>query len=47
MQTGEAPATLLATKVGSKVSRPLCPYPSVAHYRGAGDPDAAANFECR
>ena len=47
VQTGEAPATLLATKVGSKVSRPLCPYPSVAHYRGAGDPDAAASFECR
>lgn len=28
-------------------SRPLCPYPSHAHYTGAGDPEDAASFECR
>ena len=28
-------------------SRPLCPYPSHAHYRGAGDVDDASSFECR
>ncbi len=28
-------------------SRPLCPYPSYAHYTGAGNPADAANFECR
>jgi feruloyl esterase len=28
-------------------SRPLCPYPSHAHYKGAGDPEDAASFECR
>ncbi len=28
-------------------SRPLCAYPQHAHYRGQGDPEDAANFECR
>jgi feruloyl esterase len=28
-------------------SRPLCPYPSHAHYKGAGDVEDAASFECR
>jgi feruloyl esterase len=28
------------------VTRPLCPYPSVARYEG-GDPDSAASFACR
>lgn len=28
-------------------SRPLCPYPSHAHYRGTGDAEDAAAFECR
>jgi feruloyl esterase len=28
-------------------SRPLCPYPSHAHYKGTGDPEDAASFECR
>jgi feruloyl esterase len=28
-------------------SRPLCPYPSHARYKGAGDPEDAASFECR
>ena len=28
-------------------SRPLCPYPSHAHYKGAGDVDDASSFECR
>lgn len=28
------------------LSRPLCPYPSVATYRG-GDPDAASSFDCK
>jgi Tannase and feruloyl esterase len=28
-------------------SRPLCPYPSHAHYKGEGDPEDAASFECR
>jgi feruloyl esterase len=28
-------------------SRPLCPYPEVAVYKGAGSTDDAANFACR
>ena len=28
-------------------SRPLCPYPSHAHYKGTGDVEDAASFECR
>jgi len=28
-------------------SRPLCPYPAEARYRGQGDPEAAESFECR
>ena len=27
--------------------RPLCPYPQVAVYKGQGDTNDAANFECR
>ena len=28
-------------------SRPLCAYPLHAHYKGQGNPEDAANFECR
>jgi feruloyl esterase len=28
-------------------TRPLCPYPGVARYRGSGDPESADSFECR
>jgi hypothetical protein len=28
-------------------SRPLCPYPRYAHYRGDGDAEDAKSFECR
>jgi feruloyl esterase len=28
-------------------SRPLCPYPSHAHYKGTGDVEDFASFECR
>ena len=47
VETGAPPATLLATKRNAKISRPLCPYPAMPHYKGSGDPDAAASFECR
>jgi feruloyl esterase len=47
VQTGKAPETLLATKAGAKISRPLCPYPAMPHFKGSGDPDDAASFECR
>ncbi len=28
-------------------TRPLCPYPTQAHYKGSGDINSAANFICR
>jgi pimeloyl-ACP methyl ester carboxylesterase len=28
-------------------TRPLCPYPKIATYKGSGDIEAAENFECR
>lgn len=31
---------------GTKLSRPLCAYPTVAHYKGQGDTNAAENFDC-
>lgn len=49
VETGTAPASLLASKVadGAVVrTRPLCPYPQVARYRGQGSIDDAANFSC-
>jgi feruloyl esterase len=47
---GKAPAQLVAThSTDGKVdrSRPLCPHPQVAAYKGTGSIDDAANFVCR
>ena len=44
-----APNSLIASKLvnGSVTrSRPLCPYPQVARYKGQGSIDDAANFSC-
>jgi len=46
VERGVPPASLLATKQGSPLSRPLCPYPALARYKGTGDPNDAASFEC-
>jgi feruloyl esterase len=46
---GQAPARLIAsggTAPGGPRSRPLCPYPQVAHYSGRGSTDDAASFQC-
>ena len=42
---GVAPDRLIAS--GANRSRPLCPYPQVARYKGSGSIDEAANFVCR
>jgi feruloyl esterase len=45
----KAPDQIIAThSTNGKVdrSRPLCPYPQVAKYKGAGSTDDAANFVC-
>jgi Tannase and feruloyl esterase len=35
-----------AASHGTPLTRPLCPYPAVARYKGQGDTNAAENFEC-
>jgi feruloyl esterase len=45
-----APEQIVATHVaGGAVdrTRPLCPYPQTAVYRGSGDTNKAENFSCR
>jgi len=51
VETGVAPDHILGQGTvpgdpSKKLTRPLCPYPKVARYKGAGDPFAAASFEC-
>ena len=35
------------TNAGVPMTRPLCPHPQVATYKGTGDPNDAANFSCK
>ncbi len=46
VERGTPPASMVATKAKANISRPLCPYPQLAHYKGSGDPNQAVNFEC-
>jgi feruloyl esterase len=46
---GKAPASILASRVeDGRVTRtrPLCPFPQIAKYKGAGSIDQAENFAC-
>jgi feruloyl esterase len=48
VEKGEAPQAVIATGGAfPNRSRPLCPYPQHAHYKGTGDSESAENFECR
>jgi len=53
VEKGIAPERIVATKyngadpsAGTKMTRPLCPYPQVAKYKGTGDTNDEANFVC-
>jgi feruloyl esterase len=53
VEKGIAPGKVIATKYvdndpakGVVMTRPLCPYPQVAKYKGSGDANNAANFVC-
>jgi hypothetical protein len=48
VEQGTAPDTILASKPieGGIQTRPLCPYPSVARWKGVGSSDDATNFVC-
>lgn len=45
VEAGVAPAEMMATR--DQRTRPLCPYPQVAVYKGTGSTDDAANFACK
>ena len=50
VEKGEAPARIPAARVRDGKedrTRPLCPYPQVAVYKGTGSTDDAANFACQ
>ena len=58
VEKGIAPAAIIATKSGpaepgpssraqsAKMTRPLCPFPQIAKYKGSGDTNNAASFTC-
>jgi feruloyl esterase len=49
VESGTAPASIIATRPldgGGTRTRPLCAHPEVARYKGTGDTDDAASFEC-
>jgi len=45
-EKGTTPAAIAATNKTSGLSRPLCPYPQYAKYKGTGDLKDAANWAC-
>lgn len=54
VEHGKAPKAIIATKYkdaskpasGAEMTRPLCPYPETAKYKGSGDIHDAASFVC-
>ena len=49
VEQGRAPERIVASRPlpgAGERTRPLCAYPQIARYQGAGSTDAAANFEC-
>lgn len=55
VERGVAPHAIIAMKYAQRpgtarvaeMTRPLCPYPEIAQYKGAGDINDAANFVCK
>jgi hypothetical protein len=51
VEKGVAPSTIVASKYAGgsdkiTMTRPLCPYPQAAKYKGQGDTNSAASFVC-
>lgn len=49
VERGEAPEKIVASRGLSETmtrTRPLCPYPQIARYKGSGSTDDEANFVC-
>jgi feruloyl esterase len=50
VEKNKAPEVILARRPlegGAMRTRPVCAYPQTARFKGSGDADDAANFECR
>jgi hypothetical protein len=51
VENGKAPDRVIASKMGAagavSRTRPLCPYPQRAEYKGSGSTDDAASFVCK
>lgn len=50
VEKSEAPTSVIASKVSNgktTMTRPLCAYPQQSAYKGKGDTNDAASFECR
>jgi feruloyl esterase len=50
VEQGKAPDSMLASHSTNGVvdrTRPLCPYPQTARFKGSGSIDDAANFACK
>jgi feruloyl esterase len=48
-ESGSAPDQIMSEHVTNNrvdMTRPLCPYPQVARYKGIGSSNDAANFAC-
>lgn len=51
VEKGEAPSDIVASRYAQTggeptMTRPLCPYPQQANYKGSGDTNKAENFAC-
>ena len=52
VEKATAPSAIIASRFAgqdqahAQMTRPLCPYPQAAKYKGSGDPNAAASFVC-
>lgn len=46
VEQGKAPDRIIGAGTSPARTRPLCAYPKVARYKGAGDANDAANFGC-
>jgi feruloyl esterase len=53
VEKGVAPSVIVATRYvdddaakGVQMTRPVCPFPQAAKYKGTGDPNQAGSFEC-
>jgi feruloyl esterase len=45
-ESGKAPDVLVGTKADTTITRPHCAWPKSAHYRGNGNPNDPASWQC-